>query len=96
MEKVLFSSFTEADFKEIIKKALQDSLTIIQTNISTVKHETEFITRKQTAELLGVSLPTLGKWTKEGIIPAYRISSRVRYKLSEVQESLSKIKAAKP
>lgn len=52
----------------------------------------EYITRKETAQILGVSLVTLNEWTKTGTIQGYRISSRVRYKKSEVLNSLTKVK----
>jgi excisionase family DNA binding protein len=44
----------------------------------------ELITRDETAQLLRVTLPTLHNWTKQGLIPHYKISSRVRYKRAEV------------
>ena len=53
---------------------------------------TELLTRKETAKLLGVSLPTIQDWTKTGKITGYRIASRIRYKRSEVENSLSQIK----
>jgi excisionase family DNA binding protein len=52
----------------------------------------EFLTRKQTADILGVSCPTLLQWTRTGKITGHRIGSRVRYKRSDVDSSLVKIK----
>ena len=57
--------------------------------------QTEYITRKETARILGVSLPTLNDWSKRGIIPSYRISSRVRYKKEDVLNSLDLVKTIK-
>ena len=56
---------------------------------------TEYITRKKTAEILGVSLPTLNDWSKKGILQSYRIASRVRYKKEEVLGSLNKVRTIK-
>ena len=53
---------------------------------------TELITRKQVANLLGVTLPTINDWTKTGKIKGYRIGSRIRYKRNEIENSLSQIK----
>jgi excisionase family DNA binding protein len=55
----------------------------------------EFITRQQTAVLLGVSLVTLNEWQKSGRVIGYRIGSRVRYKRAEVINSLTKIQTTK-
>lgn len=49
------------------------------------------ITRDETAKLLGVSLVTLHSWIKSGILVAYRIGNKVRFKESEVYDSLQKI-----
>ena len=57
--------------------------------------ETEYITRKETAQILGISLPTLHDWSKTGIIPSYRISTRVRYKKSDIEASLGKVESFK-
>ena len=51
----------------------------------------EFLTRKEVSKLLGVSLPTILDWTKKGTITGYKISTRVRYKKSEINKFLNKI-----
>ena len=51
----------------------------------------DFITRQETAEILNVSLSTLLNWRKAGIITAYRIGNKIRYKKSEILDSLTKI-----
>jgi excisionase family DNA binding protein len=55
----------------------------------------EYITRKETAQILGVSLVTLCEWTKTGTLQGYRIGSRVRYKKDEVLSSLQKVQQIK-
>jgi excisionase family DNA binding protein len=55
----------------------------------------EFLSRKDTAKLLGVSLVTLNEWTKTGKVQGYRIASRVRFKRAEVEASLQKINTGK-
>ena len=57
-----------------------------------VKNEIEYLTRKQTSALLGVSLVTLSEWTKEGKVKGYRIGSRIRFKRHEIEQSLLTIK----
>lgn len=55
----------------------------------------ELVTRKQAAVLLGISLPTLHEYCKSGIIPSYRVGSRIRFKKSELLECLKKVKTIK-
>jgi len=51
----------------------------------------DFITRQETSKILNVSLSTLLNWRKAGIITAYRIGNKIRYKKSEILDSLTKI-----
>lgn len=51
-----------------------------------------FLSRKEVAKLLKVSLPTLNEYTKEQRVKGYRIGARVLYKQSEVESSLLRIK----
>ena len=55
----------------------------------------EFITRKETCRILGVTLPTLNEWTKNGVIPAQRIGSRIRYLRTDVYASLKQVETRK-
>ena len=56
---------------------------------------TEFLSRKETAKLLGVSLVTLHDLTQNGTVPGYRIGSLVRYKRHEVEKALQTIKTGR-
>ncbi len=51
----------------------------------------DFITRQETSKILNVSLSTLLNWRKAGIITAYRIGNKIRYKKTEILDSLTKI-----
>ncbi len=54
--------------------------------------EEKYLTRKETADLLKISLPTLNDYTKKGKLIGYRLGSRVLYKESEIHANLQKIK----
>ncbi len=60
-----------------------------QNNLSAPPPDNEYITRKETSQILGISLPTLNEYTKRGLITSFRIGSRVRYKKDEVLKSLN-------
>ncbi len=55
----------------------------------------QLLTRKETAQKLGISLPTLNQWTKDGLIVAHRIASRVRYRTKDVEASLIQVRSVK-
>lgn len=63
-------------FREVFLKAFGES-----------KTEEVYLTREQAATIIGISLPTLDKYTKEGILQKYSLgnSEVQRYKLSEIE-----------
>ena len=86
-----FSPIIEQLKSEISEDVYRRVAPLIQST-SKPQPETQLLTRKEAAKLLGVSLPTILDWTKKGKITGYRISSRIRYKRAEIENSLSKIK----
>lgn len=83
---------------------LQDSFrTIVQTEVQKIvsglttppEPQPELITRKETAKIYGISLVTLHEWTKNGIIPAQRIGTRIRYNRAEIYASLKNVETLK-
>ena len=52
-------------------------------------------TRKETAEMLSISLPTLNSYTKKKILLGYRLGRRVLYKESEIEKALLRMKYGK-
>ncbi|MFC2099093.1 helix-turn-helix domain-containing protein [Bacteroidota bacterium] len=87
MESIFLQSVSVSELKELISETIQEQIGQIQKP----QPKTELLTRKEAAEILGISLPTLHYWTKDGKVPAYRIGNRVRYKRNEVLSSLQKI-----
>lgn len=48
----------------------------------------KYLTRKETARQLNVSLPTLNQYTKRNLITGYRFGVRVMYKTTDIEASL--------
>lgn len=68
---------------EVVKKTIQEELQKEASNF-------EYISRKEMCRRLEISMPTLTKWTEEGLISGrYIISGAIRYKWSEVENSLN-------
>lgn len=49
--------------------------------------DTEFLTRNQVAEMFSITLPTVHAWTNAGILTAYKIGNKTRFKKNEVLAS---------
>lgn len=53
--------------------------------------QSEYITRKEAAGILKITLPTLHDWTKMGWLQSYKIGRRVLYKKQEVENSIQQV-----
>ena len=89
-------NITTIQIQGITAEALLSKFDDIQSQIKTLQSQPttaaeRLITRDETAKLLGVSLVTLHSWIKSGVLVAYRIGNKVRFKENEVYDSLQKI-----
>ncbi len=96
MPELYLQGLTKDDLESLIRETVEAVLT---KHLSPTKPEnrfsTNYLSRKETATILRISLPTLSKWTYEGKIKAYRIGTRIRYKPDEVHNALEKVSTLK-
>lgn len=50
--------------------------------------QSELLTRKEVAELLRVSYPTLAQWREKKILPACILGTRIRYRRIDIEAIL--------
>ncbi len=97
MQDIILSQITRSELKsdisDTIKRELQPLFTALQQTQSSSAQK--YLTRKETAKKIGISLPTLNEWTKTGLVRGYRIASRVRYKEDEIEAALIQIKTVR-
>lgn len=93
--EIILNGITFEQLQDSLKSIVRNEVEQLKSTLPTIDPAPEFITRKQTAEILGVSLPTLNEWTKTGIVTASRIGTRVRYKRTDVYNSLQEIQTFK-
>lgn len=94
MEQVLFTQVPIADLQGYIAQTIQRELSAI-LKAEPAPDPGELVTRRQAAQYLGLSLVTLHDYTQRGIVTAYRIGSRVRYRRGELSNALLKVQTAK-
>lgn len=83
-------------YEEIIRAITEGVLNEIKKNlIEKPTPSTQFLSRKETASLLGISLVSLNSYSKRSILKSYRIGNRVLYKKSEVEESVTLVRSVK-
>jgi excisionase family DNA binding protein len=79
------------DSSEFIPKILNGFKDILNQHNQSSKDAEILLTREEAAEMLSISLVTLWKYTKDDIVPAYRIGTKIRYKKSEILLALKKM-----
>jgi excisionase family DNA binding protein len=72
---------------ETIKKIFSNCI-LERPQITTLQKETDYVTRKEAAKILSVSLVTLSKYTKQGKLTEYRLGHTLRYKRHEIESAL--------
>ena len=70
-------------FREIIRDELQASGLLDNTKAN-------YLTRKQAAKKLSISLPTLTSWTNQNRIRSIKIGGRVLYEESDLNNLITK------
>lgn len=90
MDKVILSQIPLSELEGIFQRIVQNALAESKKDSNQFESE-DLLTRKEAANLLGVSLPTLHDYTSRSIIPAYRVGTRVRYKKGEILDCLRKV-----
>jgi len=92
-EDIILHSTSKSDLKTLIAETFKEELTTFFSKNK--KSDDRLRTRKETAEILGISLPTLSTWTKSGVIKAFRIGNSVRYKAEDINNALNNIQSIK-
>ncbi|MEI8204639.1 MAG: helix-turn-helix domain-containing protein [Bacteroidota bacterium] len=94
--QIILSGITFDELQDSFKSIVKTEVERIISNLPTTPEPNpEYITRKETAEILGISLVTLNDWTKNGTIPAQRIGTRIRYKRTDIYNSLKEVETLK-
>lgn len=87
MSEIILHGITIEDLLVKIGKIIDDKIT---KKDSLISNEAQYLSRREVAKLLKISLPTLHDWTKLGWLQSYKIGKRVLYKPHEVEQALTK------
>ena len=91
MKNLILQQITPEDLIDLLASRLE---LILREKFPQQEHQ-EYLTRRETAKLLSISLVTLNEWSKKGILQSYRIGGRVRYKKSEIDHALREVRNLK-
>jgi excisionase family DNA binding protein len=88
MGQIIFTGITVNDLLLQIGQIIDAKVSVLPVNEN---KQSEYLSRKEVAKLLKITLPTLHDWTKLGYLKSYKIGTRVLYKQCEVIETLENI-----
>ena len=99
MTNLFLQGLSLDDLKSTIQCIVADEIknALITLTDSLPKDKTpEYLTRKETAEMLGVSLPTLHSYVKKGYLTAHRVGEKtVRFRREDVEKALNAVEPIK-
>ena len=94
MQNVILTSIPLKELADLLQEIIKVEMAqfVPQSHPQpTAAQHSDLLTRKEAAQLLGVSLPTLHRWTQQHVLTGYRINTRVRYKRAELEQGLKTI-----
>lgn len=94
MEQVLLTQLSVKELQEHIAEAVKEVLAGLRPQEVRTEPD-QLLTRKEAAVYLRISLVTLNEYTQRGLVPAYRLGSRVLYRRSELDKCLAVVTAVK-
>lgn len=87
-DSILIRYLTIEELQNLIRSTIREE---IQLALDKKPDENKYMTRKEAAALLKISLPTLNQYIKIGIINGFRIGTRVLYKLKDLESKMNVI-----
>lgn len=86
---------TKEELTGLINNSVKEALEKFRPIPKEESKNDPFLSRKETASRLRISLVTLNSWTKTGLIKSHVIGGRVLYKESDIEEALTEVKTIK-
>ena len=89
MDNVILIPFSISALKELIEESISHAIKSYDSN-KPLPQQDELLTQKQVCKLLDVSVSSIIKWKKQGLLPYHKVNSRVYYKRNEVVDAMAK------
>ena len=91
MNKLVIASIPADELKQLIADVIDEKFAAMILPTAALPQPMDFLTRNEVSQILRVSTNTVDKFTRLGILPGYKINSRIRYKRAEVEQALSQV-----
>jgi hypothetical protein len=96
MSSIQLIQVTPNELADLISENVKASIQNLAKGLSELStpQQKEIVTRKEVAEMFGISFVTLHEWTKNGILSPSKIGGRTFFKRSELMQLLINSKNA--
>lgn len=88
---VILENVTPEELIESVRRVIKQEI----ADLNLERTAPKYLTRREVADLLKISLPTLNDYTRTGRIKGHRIGSRVLYSEEEVTKAVKEIATVK-
>jgi hypothetical protein len=85
---ILIQNFSSSDFVSHMADLMREEIRKEKANLNQEDKE-KYLTRKETARLLKISLTCLNDWCKKGILIPLKMGNRTYFKLSDIESKLN-------
>ncbi len=90
MTQVQLIGITPEQFQNAIIEGVKTQLQDFKKHLEP-KKPTEYLKRREVADLFKIDLSSVHNWTKKGILISYQIGGCVIYKRSEIENAIVKL-----
>ncbi len=87
-EKFIVTNYDHDDLVSVIKEAFREELKEILAQKEKEKDYNVLLSRKEVAELLKISLVTLHRYQKDGILPYSKLGIHIYFKKGDIMKAL--------
>ena len=88
-ERLFLSPIPLEDLKELMREVFREMLPSMKTEV--VTSDDDVLDNKELSREFHISIPTIWKYRRKGIIPYFTIGNRVRFRRNEVKKALEKL-----
>ena len=85
---MIVQNFSSEEFSKFISEIIVRELEIIKSREPEAPTEM-YLTRKETAKKLQISLTCLNDWRKKGILTPFKLGNRTYFKWSDIEKKLN-------
>ena len=87
-EKIIVTNYDRDEIISMIKEAFKDELKELIEAQNNKTDWDKLLTRKEAAEMLKVSIVTISKYQREGILPYARIGHHIYIRKGDIMEAI--------